>query len=154
MWCRVAESNILATVVLIAVTLVLAVTVVGWVIGIWGTTGGPSESLVVTGTGAECITTQKVLSVRLNVNNKGTADAVITKAHILDVGAATLYEYNGQQVSSTTVTVGKGESGTLVVRAPYSEACPFEVSYQVNLYTEAGNVYTTMVKVTQSKTSG
>lgn len=153
MRCRVAESNILATVVLIAVTLVLAVATVGWVIGLWGTTGGPSESLVVTGTEAECIVAEKILSVKLNVNNKGTADAVINKAYIPGIGGATLYEYNGNQVSGTTATVGKGESGTLVVRASYSEACPSEVSYQVNVYTQAGNVYTTIVKVTKPTTS-
>ncbi|MEM0014733.1 MAG: hypothetical protein QXS42_01935 [Zestosphaera sp.] len=152
MRCGRAESDILATVVLIATTLILGVIVVGWVIGIWGSTGGPSESLTVTGTEAECITTQGVLSVRLTVNNKGTADAVVNKAYIPNLGAASLYEYNGQQVNGNTVTVSKGESGTLVVRAPYTGACPIEVTYQVNVYTQAGNVYTTMVKVAKSTT--
>lgn len=132
-------SPILATVILIAVTLIIAIAVIGWIMGVWGSMGGPSESLVVTGSSATCSGSD--LEFEVSITNKGTADAVISRVEVLGFGS-----------SSTSVAVSKGSatSQTFTVSGTSGNSCDNLVvggTYQVNIYTQAGNVYSTMVKV-------
>jgi flagellin-like protein len=130
-----AISPILATVILIAVTLVIAIGVIGWIMGIWGSLGGPSESLVVVGGSATC--KNDMLTFTLSITNKGSADAVIKRIEVLGIGSTT--------PSSTTISRGTSTDITVTVD---SVTCPeFESTYQVNVYTAAGNVYSTVIKV-------
>ncbi|MEM2021528.1 MAG: archaellin/type IV pilin N-terminal domain-containing protein [Zestosphaera sp.] len=78
-------SPILATVILIAVTLIIAIAVIGWIMGVWGSMGGPSESLVVTGSSATC--SGSSLEFEVSITNKGTADAVISRVEVLGLEA-------------------------------------------------------------------
>jgi flagellin-like protein len=92
-----AISPILATVILIAITLVIAIGVIGWIMGIWGSLGGPSESLVVVGSSATC--SDNTLTFTLSITNKGTADAVIKKVEVLGISSTTT-------ISPTTISRG------------------------------------------------
>lgn len=132
-------SPILATVILIAVTLIISIAVIGWIMGVWGSMGGPSESLVVTGSTATCQGSSLVFDV--SITNKGTADAVISRVEVLGFGSTT---------TSITIARGTSTSTTFTVTVTGSNACANLVvggTYQVNIYTQAGNVYSTMVKV-------
>jgi len=132
-----AISPILATVILIAVTLVIAIGVIGWIMGIWGSLGGPSESLVVVGSSATCSSNE--LKFNLSITNKGTADAVIKKVEVLGIGSTTT-------ISPTTIPRGTSTDITVTVSVPRD--CPAPGStYQVNVYTAAGNVYSTVIKI-------
>ncbi|MEM1900061.1 MAG: archaellin/type IV pilin N-terminal domain-containing protein [Zestosphaera sp.] len=119
-----AISPILATVILIAVTLVIAIGVIGWIMGIWGTFGTtetiqiyPDSKLKSNGT------------ISLHVKNTGTATAIIYKIEIAGVGS-----------TEVTSTLTPGQETT--ISATISGDLTAGASYQVKVYTRAGNVYT------------
>jgi len=119
-----AISPILATVILIAVTLVIAIGVIGWIMGIWGTFGStetiqiyPDSKLKTDG------------AITLHVKNTGTAAAVIYKVEIVGVGTGTIDDMTLTPGADTTI--GTSVAGTLTPGA----------QYQVKIYTRAGNVY-------------
>jgi flagellin-like protein len=125
-----AISPILATVILIAVTLVIAIGVIGWIMGIWGAFGStetlqimPDSKLYTDGT------------VSLSVKNSGTASAVVYKVEVVGVGSATPV---GDKV---TIAPGATESVTASINGTYTAGA----KYQVKIYTEAGNVYSVVL---------
>ena len=124
-----AISPILATVILIAVTLVIAIGVIGWIMGIWGTFGStetlqimPDSKLYTNGT------------VSLTVKNSGTASAVVYKVEVVGVGSSTLS-------NKVTIAPGATESITATINGTYTPGA----KYQVKIYTEAGNVYSVVL---------
>jgi len=134
-----AISPILATVILIAITLVIAIGVIGWIMGIWGSLGGPSESLVVVGGSATC--SDDTLTFTLSVTNKGTAPAVIKRVEVLGISGTPTIGTGG-------TTVSGGTSTDITVTVSGLQGCPAPGStYQVNVYTAAGNVYSTVIKI-------
>ena len=133
-----AISPILATVILIAITLVIAIGVIGWIMGIWGSLGGPSESLVVVGSSATC--SGNTLTFTLSITNKGSADAVIRKVEVLGISGT-------PTPSSTTISRGTSTDITVTVSGLTTECPVVGSTYQVNVYTAAGNVYSTMIKI-------
>ncbi len=137
---RKAISPILATVIIIAVTLVIAIGVIGWIMGIWGSFGSteslqiyPDSNITIKGTSA---------TLYLHVKNTGTATAVIKKIEI--VGIAT----NTTGFSQSSIKPGEETWITLNVGAASSYTAG--TSYQVKVYTAAGNVYSAVVQAKQS----
>ncbi len=119
-----AISPILATVILIAVTLVIAIGVIGWIMGIWGTFGTtetiqiyPDSKLYTNGT------------ITLHVKNTGTATAVIYKVEIVGVGTSDINDETLAPGQDTEISASV--DGTLTPGA----------QYQVKIYTRAGHVY-------------
>ena len=132
-----AISPILATVILIAVTLVIAIGVIGWIMGIWGAFGStetlqimPDSKLYTDGT------------VSLSVKNSGTASAVVYKVEVVGVGSATL--------DNNKVTITPG--ATKAVEASVEGTCTPGAKYQVKIYTEAGNVYSIVLTAEEPPT--
>jgi len=144
---RKAISPILATVIIIAVTLVIAIGVIGWIMGIWGTFGS-TERL-------QIMPDSKLYSnktIVLHVKNLGSATAVITKIEVV-----------GTDLTATgSCTVTPGEDGYLVgtttgsftstlattpktVTLTGTASITPGASYQVKVYTAAGNVYSIVV---------
>jgi len=118
-----AISPILATVILIAVTLVIAIGVIGWIMGIWGTFGTtetiqiyPDSKLYSDGT------------IELHVKNTGTAAATIFKIEVVGVDS-----------TKTETTLTPGEEATIT--ANIAKTITAGTSYQIKVYTKAGNVY-------------
>lgn len=120
---------IIAVVILVAVTLVIAIGVIGWIMGWWGTMGA-TESLQ--------IYPDSILysngTLILHIKNTGTAAAVIYKVEIVGIGA-----------KSTTETLTPGEDKTLTVSISATGITP-GANYQVKIYTQAGNVYQTTLQ--------
>ena len=137
---RKAISPILATVIIIAVTLVIAIGVIGWIMGIWGTFGSteslqiyPDSYIKVNSTGSY---------LELHVKNAGTATAVINKIEI--VGKAT------NTSGFSTSSVGPGVEAWIELKIGSSNSYTAGTSYQVKVYTAAGNVYSAVVQAKSS----
>lgn len=139
-----AISPILATVILIAVTLVIAIGVIGWVMGIWGTFGA-TETIQVYPDSYINATTELLV---LHVKNTGTASAVIYRVEIVGLNTVTSgFTYStstgGTPTSVGEVTVAPGQEAYITVTA----VNPIPgTSYQVKIYTRAGNVYSVNVQ--------
>ena len=122
-------SPVIATVIIVAVALVLAVALAGWSMGIWSTLGS-TEALYITGSISKV---NNDVYVNVTIYNKGTAPANIAKVEMYD-NAGTLL------TNTTGVTVDPGASkdynysmgsGTVGVGRTYT----------VKFYTASGNVY-------------
>ena len=121
---------IIAVVILVAVTLVIAIAVVGWIMGWWSAVGKPPESL-------------KITPVKLNttylelyVCNDGSASANVSGVTITGVG--------GANITSVDTTIAPGECKT--IQATISGNIKPGVVYEVQVTTKAGNVYKTVIR--------
>jgi hypothetical protein len=115
-------------VILVAVTLVIAIGVVGWIMGWWGAIGA-TESLIV-------YADSKLYTdgtVKLHIANKGSAAAVIYKVEIVGIGGERLAQEATLTPGADTEIEAKIDlnSKTIVAGA----------QYVVKVYTKAGNVY-------------
>jgi len=142
---------IIAVVILVAVTLVIAIGVIGWIMGWWGTFGAteslqfyPDSYIDTSG------------NLHLHVKNTGSAAAVIYKVEVSGIGPATSASIEGgapTQGSIVTggnaeVTVAPGAEGTIVFKIPGSPVAG--ANYLVKIYTRAGNVYSVTVQAKSS----
>jgi flagellin-like protein len=135
-----AISPILATVILIAVTLVIAIGVIGWIMGIWGTFGATETIQVFPDSSISGGT------LTLHIKNTGTASAVIYKIEV--VGLTTLTgtvtaDSSTITLSSPGLTVSPGSEVTITASITGAVA---GATYQVKIYTKAGNVYSATVQ--------
>jgi len=116
---------IIAVVILVAVTLVIAIGVIGWIMGWWGALGTtenlqlmPDSKLYDNGT------------VILHVVNKGSAAAVVYKVEIVGLGSKPINETTLTPGADTTITANNVASGIVA-----------GTSYNIKIYTKAGNTY-------------
>ena len=123
-------SPVLATVIIIAVTLVIAIGVIGWIMGIWGSFG-TTESLQVY---PDSYIDAATPALSLHIKNTGTASAVIYKVEI--VGTT--------DTVATTITISPGQDTTvsIALTGTYTPG----TYYTVKIYTQAGNIYTAQVR--------
>ncbi len=128
---RKAISPVIATVIIIAVTLAIAIAVAGWIMGLWGTMGSTESLQIYPDSYIDSSTNQTVLYIK----NTGTASAKIYKVEIAGVGTTT--DLTGDTVLSP------GVLGTVTVKINYNYV-PGQ-TYQIKVYTEAGNVYTATI---------
>jgi len=131
---------IIAVVILVAVTLVIAIGVIGWIMGWWGTFGA-TESLQFFPDSYIDVANNQLL---LHLKNTGSASAVIYKIEIS--GVETLTEtgkFTGGVV--TGGTVGPGTEAILTI--PISQGkYTAGANYLVKIYTRAGNVYSITIQ--------
>jgi len=133
---------IIAVVILVAITLVIAIGVIGWIMGWWGTFGA-TESLqfypdsYIQGS-----------TLYLHLKNTGSASAVIYKVEVSGLGTGTVTTVsnsNNIHTSGNDVTVSPGGEGTILFSIP--GASPVAgANYLVKIYTRAGNVYSVTVQ--------
>jgi hypothetical protein len=129
-------------VILVAVTLVIAIGVVGWIMGWWGAIGA-TEQLQIYGDSKLKVTNNSV-TVELHVGNKGSASAVIYKIEVASVAASTITAtttQTGITCSGSMCTVTPGADGTIVASFGTSLTVVPGTSYVVKVYTKAGNTY-------------
>ncbi len=132
---RKAISPIIATVILIAVTLAIGVAIAAWVMGLWGGMGGtetlkilPNSTLTVDGDRVE---------LKLTIKNDGTRDAKVVGVEV-GVGARVC------KLSHPFTTISAGAMVTGTATGTCSGLTP-GASYTVKVITEAGNVYQAML---------
>ena len=131
---------IIAVVILVAVTLVIAIGVVGWIMGWWGTFGATEslqfypDSYIQIGAGQNTLI--------LHVKNSGSASAVIYKVEITGVATVTTPVVAGAGTDVTTLTPGQETQISLA----FTETVTAGANYLVKVYTRAGNVYSVTVQ--------
>jgi len=117
---------IIAVVILVAITLVIAIGVIGWLMGWWGG-AGQVETLVIH-PDSKLYDNGKIV---LHVENKGTAAAVIYKVEIVGVGSADI---------NPAKTLSPGQEDTIETIVQNAQLVA-GASYVVRVYTKAGNMY-------------
>jgi flagellin-like protein len=122
-------SPILATVILIAVTLVIAVGVIGWVMGIWGSIGR-TELLSVT-------------PIKLDSSNNKLELLIINQGQITAKINSITVEGLGPCTSQDSPVIEPGNSTP--VECQIYGAVP-GVVYTVKVITSSGNIYQTQVR--------
>ncbi len=128
-----AISPILATVILIAVTLVIAIGVIGWIMGIWGTFGTTETIQIFPDSKLKTDENKNETTIELHVKNTGTAAAIIYKIEIVGVGSAEI------EAEKTEITLKPGED--TMINASIKGTITAGASYLIKVYTRAGNVY-------------
>ncbi|MEM1816984.1 MAG: archaellin/type IV pilin N-terminal domain-containing protein [Desulfurococcaceae archaeon] len=131
---------IIAVVILVAVTLVIAIGVIGWIMGWWGTFGA-TESIRVY---PDSYITGNTLY--LHIKNEGSAAAVIYKIEVSGLGTASITNTNGlDTLSGGEVKVNPGAEGWITCSLGTATAVA-GTRYQVTIYTRAGNVISATVQ--------
>lgn len=129
--CRKAISPVIATIIIIAVTIAVSVAVAGWMMGLWGGLTRTEACRI----SPESRFTASTKYFSLVVLNTGTGVASITSLRVggVDYGA-------GNSTFPLTVNAGMSQriNGQLL-----SGAFTAGMSYEVHVYTLAGNDYLT-----------
>ena len=134
---RKAISPIIATVILIAVTLAIGVAIAAWIMGIWGGMGGTESLKILPNSTLTVNTVNDQVTLKLTIKNDGSRDAKVVGVEVV-VGAKVCKLGN----PFTTISVGAMVTGT--AEGTCSGLTP-GASYTVKVITEAGNVYQTML---------
>ena len=122
-------SPVIATVIILAVTIAIAVAVIGWITGLFGAATGGTEQLQIYPDSFINATSKQLL---LHVQNKG--------------GDVTIYKVETcKETIDTTITVTAGAETTLTINLTkdYSAGTVCDIK----VYTKAGNVFTAQVTV-------
>ena len=129
---------VIAAVILIAIAVVVAIAVIGWIMGLWGAVTTPREQLSVTGVGLD-VTSKKLTLI---VTNSGGTTATITHVSINGPGCVATETPDEKEINP-------GESKTVTVTF---EACTLTpgAMYSVTVYTAAGGAYPTVVKAVET----
>jgi flagellin-like protein len=143
---RKAISPIIATVILIAVTLAIGVAIAAWIMGIWGGMGG-TESLKILPNSTLTVKNDGTVELSLTIKNDGSRDAKIVGVEVM-VGAGACKLTPGNELS--IIRAGAMVTGT--AEGTCSGLTP-GASYTVRVITEAGNVYQTMLVAYASSSS-
>ncbi len=136
-------SPVIATVIILAVTIAIAVAVIGWITGLFGATTGGTEQLQIMPDSYINATNDTLF---LHVNNKG-GDVTIYKIAVDGVGDADIStaSVTGDITvnSDGTITVKAGADGWIIVSLNGDAVAG--TTYTVKVYTKNGNVFTASV---------
>ena len=141
-----AISPLIATIILIAVTIAIAAIVIAWVYGIFGTASGPTEKLQIFAD-ARLITNLTGANFTVTVKNIGTSAVTIQKVYIKENATCT----------SPSITVGTGSpnnqlppGGVETISAVFN-TCSLQpgITYTVVIVTGGGQAYNVPVTAEQ-----
>ena len=150
-----ALSPIIAAVILISVTFVVAVSVAFWMGAIVGSYT-LFEQIELPSTYAQWVNTGSRWNVTIELRNTGSADANLTEVYVNDVplknytsGLVALYYNNNQTLSSLNIKISQGNSVTVYVLLGQSITSGFTAgtTTSIKLHTAAGKDYSTSVKL-------
>jgi hypothetical protein len=137
---------IIAVVILVAITLVIAIGVIGWLMGWWGGAGQvetlvihPDSKLYADGT------------IVLHVENKGTAAAVIYKVEVVGVKDTTQFTPS-RGTPTGEITLAPGND--IVFTAEIDAELTAGATYVVRVYTKAGNMYPITLRAEAAPSQG
>ena len=130
---------LIAAILLIAITIVIAIAVAGWTMGVFGATTGGSEQLLIL-PNATLKKKGEYWYFNFTATNKGQGDIEIIG---VTVGNCSSSNFTGQ--SGTSVIVESGNTETISVSMP--AGCNFVkgTTYQASIITAAGNTFFTVV---------
>lgn len=136
-------SPVIATVILVAVALVLAVALAGWVMGIWGGLGA-TEALQISGYLNKTDTSTVYLNA--TIINKGTAPANITNIVLIDETGRAVSSSSLQGIGGIIVAPGGTNTTGSTYDVSFSANVAVGKTYVVRFYTSSGNVYEVPMK--------
>jgi flagellin-like protein len=151
-----ALSPVIATVILISVTIVVAVSVAYWMGSI---AGGYTafEQIELPTTYARWVSTGSRWNVTIELKNTGSADATLNNIFVNDIplkdytAGIVALRYNGQNqtLSSISISITKGNSVTVYVLLGQSQANGFTAgtTTSIKLHTAGGKDYPTSIKL-------
>ena len=131
---------IIAVVILVAVTLVIAIGVIGWLMGWWGALGA-TEQLQIYGDTKLQVSSGGGGTVTLHVGNRGSASAVIYKIEIVNFGETTQLTTSSGTTTVITVTPGGEAYITATITSTSGGSLMAGANYIIKVYTKAGNTY-------------
>jgi flagellin-like protein len=131
-------SPVIATVILVAVALVLAVALAGWVMGIWGGLGA-TEALQISGYINKTAATTAYLNA--TIINKGTAPANITKIVLTMDETGKAATYDAASMIGGIIVMPGGTNTTGPYNVQFDASVAVGKTYVVRFYTSSGNVY-------------
>ncbi|MEM1633314.1 MAG: archaellin/type IV pilin N-terminal domain-containing protein [Sulfolobales archaeon] len=135
---RKAVSPLIATIILIAVTLTIAVIVIAWIYGIFGTTAGPAEKLQIFQDARLVVNqTGNYVNFSVTIKNIGTTTVSFNKVYIKELPSCSTTSPISTQLQS-------GATQTLTVQFTNCQVQP-GITYNVVILTSAGNAYTVPV---------
>ena len=136
---------IIAVVILVAVTLVIAIGVIGWIMGWWGTFGATESLQFYPDSYIEV--KDNTATLYLHLKNTGSASAVIYKIEIAGVTTLTnADDFTGGAVQGGTIGAGVEATLTLTITLGEDVTITAGANYLVKIYTKAGNVYSVTVQ--------
>jgi len=123
-------SPVIATVILIAVTLAIGIAVAAWLMGVWGGLGGGEQLRIFPESTLTVSSDQSTL--KLVVKNEGSRDVVIR--------SVTVAGYPCSIVDTQNKTIGVGAEKILRCNVDGAQLAA-GASYEVKVYTEGGSVF-------------
>lgn len=140
---------IIAVVILIAVTLVIAIGVIGWIMGWWGTLGA-TEVLQIFPDSKIIIESDGTPTLELHIQNKGTADSAINK---IEVAGKTITKFissddncpNVVGVANDRLIIKPGVDVTIYITLSNVNVAP-GVAYSLTIYTTVGNKFSSVIQ--------
>jgi len=138
-----AISPLIATIILIAVTIAIAVIVVAWIYGIFGSATGPTEKLqifqdarLVNKTSGNNI----IVTFNVTVKNIGTSVVTIQKVYIKENATCTGSNPTLTKGDTTVQSLNPGDVATLSVTFQNCQVVP-GITYTVIIVTGGGQSY-------------
>uniref|UniRef100_A0A832FW67 DUF4352 domain-containing protein n=1 Tax=Ignisphaera aggregans TaxID=334771 RepID=A0A832FW67_9CREN len=147
---------IIAVVILVAITLVIAIGVIGWIMGWWGTFGATESLKIYPDSYIQVKSGNNSDVLILHIKNEGSAAAVIYKIEV--VGLKTIDKVV-DALNNNIPTSFRAQGNDLVIPPGAEDTAEINLNdvdaiagtnYKVNIYTRAGNVIPATV---QAKTS-
>jgi len=145
-----AVSPLIATIILIAVTIAIAAIVIAWVYGIFGTTTGTGEKLQIFAD-ARLIIKQNKVNFTVTAKNIGTSVVTIQNVYIKENATCTTSSIK-VDTDSTNKQLNPGEVKIIVAEFTKSDAsCSLQpgITYTVVIVTGGGQAYNVPVTAEQ-----
>ena len=150
---RKAVSPVIATIIIVAVAIVMSIAVAYWMLGLAGTFTRFEKLEFISAYATK--DTNGDFEITLTVKSSGTSPATVTKFFFNGIPDTTVKENNGFSITydsenftpdTTTVTVNPGETKTFKIQMPYSATigsgyAVSGVSLEIMIQTAAGNQY-------------
>jgi len=135
-----AVSPLIATIILIAVTIAIAAIVIAWVYGIFGTATGPTEKLQIFADARLINTTVNKAIFNVTVKNIGTSVVTIEKVYIKENATCTNSSIKDNQLAPGEVKM---------ISAEFTCSLQPGITYTVVIVTGGGQAYNVPVTAEQ-----
>ena len=149
-----AVSPLIATIILIAVTIAIAAVVIAWVYGIFGTTTGAGEKLQIFADARLLVISTNGAIFNVTAKNIGTTNVSIQRIYIKESASCKAEaEADGIQVDSNSAKDTPLKPGEVkMISATFSCSLNVGTTYNVVIVTSGGQAY--IVPVTAEQSSG
>ena len=145
-------SPVIATVIILAVTIAIAVAVIGWITGLFGATTSGTEQLQIY---PDSYINGTAKTLHLHIVNKGSDITIYKITTCKEEITSFTYSLASSDIIPTTTTANATNANSIVVGAGFdgwlnvnlTKTYTAGTNCEVKVYTKAGNVFTALVNV-------